>query len=189
LKIAAVAMVLFLAAGVIAFVYAGSQNALNANADEQQTGKQNTQTFLGPNNQTFYEWNNCTILGQMRRMPQMRTNDLQLPYGLLENATLSTVNGTVVSEVKGMLILDTDSSQIRVLLPKDWTVDNEVVGRTTLFDGTFARPGQSVTVKVLENDVFSNANFSINVMIGYEAINATGTQAYAVLPFNIQPAS
>jgi hypothetical protein len=189
MKIAAVAVVLFLAAGVIAFAYAGSQNALNANADDQQTGTQNMQTFLGANNQTFYEWNNCTISDHMRRMPQMRANDLQLPYGLLENATLSTVNGTVVSEVKGMLILDTDSSQIRVLLPKDWTVGNEVVGRTTLFNGTFASSGQSVTVKVMENDVFSNANFSINVMLGYEAINATGTQAYAVLPFNIQPTS
>jgi hypothetical protein len=189
MKIAAVAVVLCLAAGVIAFAYAGSQNALNANADDQQTGTQNMQTFLGPNNQTFYEWNNCTISDHMRRMPQMRANDLQLPYGLLENATLSTVNGTVVSEVKGMLILDTDSSQVRVLLPKDWTVGDQVVGRASLFNGTFASPGQSVTVEVLESDVFSNANFSINVMLGYEVTNATGAQAYAVLPFNIQPAS
>jgi hypothetical protein len=88
-----------------------------------------------------------------------------------------------------MLILDTGSGQVRVLLPREWTLDNEAVGRAELFNGTFVSAGQSVTVKVLENDVFSNANFSINVMLGYEAINATNAQAYAVLPFNIQPTS
>jgi hypothetical protein len=63
------------------------------------------------------------------------------------------------------------------------------MGRAALFNGTFAGSGQNVTVKVLESKVFSNANFSLNVMMGYEAINATGTHAYAVLPFNIQPHS
>jgi len=46
-----------------------------------------------------------------------------------------------------------------------------------------------LTVSVLKSDLFSNANFSVNVMLGYEAVNATGTHAYAVLPFNIQPTS
>jgi hypothetical protein len=85
--------------------------------------------------------------------------------------------------------LDTGSGEIRVSLPKDWTVGNEVADRTSLFNGTFASQGQIVTVKVLESNVFSNSNFSINTMLGYEATNATGTHAYAVLPFNIQPTS
>jgi hypothetical protein len=46
-----------------------------------------------------------------------------------------------------------------------------------------------VTLYVLESNLVSNTSFSINTMLGYEAINATGTQAYAVLPFNIQPKS
>jgi hypothetical protein len=75
------------------------------------------------------------------------------------------------------------------LLPAEWTVGTEVVNRNTLFNGTFASSGQSVTITVLESSVFSNANFSINEMLGYEAINATNAQAYAVLPFNIQPNS
>jgi RNase P/RNase MRP subunit p29 len=151
-------------------------------------GIQNMQTFFESHNYTLPD--NVTMpWGHMRRMPQMRANGLQWTEGLLQNATLSTVQGTVVSEVKGMLVLDTGSGEVRVLLPKDWTLDNEVVGRASLFNGTFASPGQTVTVKVLESDVFSNANFSINIMIGYEAINATATHAYAVLPFNIQPNS
>jgi hypothetical protein len=119
----------------------------------------------------------------------MRSYGPYLTGAFLQNATLSNVTGTVVTVVNGMLVLDTSSGQVRILLPNEWTVGNETVNRVTLFNGTFASQGSSVTITVLESNVFSNANFSINEMLGYEAINATGTQAYAVLPFNIQPAS
>jgi hypothetical protein len=188
LKIAAVAAVLFIALGAVAYVYACSQNGATANDNRQRLGFQNMQTFFQSNNFTLS--GNATIpWGYMPRMPSMRSNGLYLTEGFLQNATLSNVTGTVVTEVKGMLVLDTSSGQVRILLPEDWTVGNETVNRVTLFNGTFASQGQSVTITVLESNVFSNANFSINEMIGYEAINATGTQAYAVLPFNIQPAS
>ncbi len=117
----------------------------------------------------------------------MRENDFAFSYEFLQNATLSSVNGTIVTTTQGLLILDSNSGQIRISLPKEWTVGNGVVTRTSLFNGTFASPGQSVTIDVLESNVFSNSNFTINMMMGYEAINATGTTAYAVLPFNIQP--
>ena len=184
LKIVSAAAVVFLALGAVVFVYASSQNSLTANADERQMGMMN-----------FFEWNNCTLpdnvtmYGHMRRMPHMQANGFQWFNRLSENTTISTVQGTVVSEYRGTLILDTGSGQTRILLPKAWSLDNEIVGRASLFNGTFASTGQSVTIKVLESDVFSNTSFSINVMMGYEAINATGTHAYAVLPFNIQPSS
>jgi hypothetical protein len=188
MKIAAVAAVLFLALGAVVLVYAGSQNSLKANDDEQNLiSMQKMQAFFRSDNVTLPS--NFTMRCHMRRMPQIQASSLGWIKGFLENATLSTVQGTVVSEFKGMLILNTGSSQIRVLLPKDWSVSNEVVDRVKLFNGTFASSGQNVTVKVLESDVFNNVNFSINVMMGYEAINATGTHAYAVLPFNIQPHS
>jgi hypothetical protein len=88
-----------------------------------------------------------------------------------------------------MLVLNTTSGQIRVSLPQKWTVGDEVVNRTSLFNGAFASTGQTVTVYVLESNLFSNTSFSINTMLGYKATNATGTNAYAVLPFNIQPSS
>ena len=188
LKIVAVAAVLFIAVGAIVLVYANAQNALNSNGD-QQTTMQNMQTFFESNNQTFCGWDNRTMRGHMRGMPQMQENGLQSITSFFENGTLSTVQGSVVSEFRGMLILDTGSGELRVLLPQAWSVDNEVVGRVKLFNGTFASPGQTVTIKVLENNVFSNENFNINMMLAYEAINATSTHAYAVLPFNIQPAS
>jgi hypothetical protein len=187
LKIAAVAAVVFLALGAVAFALALSQNGVTANAREQ-TSMQNMQTFFGMNNVTC-PCNTTMPWAHMGRTPQMRANGLQWAEGLSQNATLANVSGTVVSEVKGTLILDTGSGQIRVSLPEDWTVGTEVVNRNTLFNGTFASPGQSVTIEVIESSVFSNANFSINEMLGYEATNATNVQAYAVLPFNIQPNS
>lgn len=186
LKIAAVAAVLCLALGVVAFVYASSQGALSASADGQ-TGVENVHGFSAWHNVTLSD--NASSPCLVGRMPRERGDDFGGFYGFLENATLSSVEGTVVSEVRSMLILDTGSSQVRVLLPEDWTLGNDVVSSAGLFNGTFASAGQSVTLKVLESEVFSNSNFSISVMMGYEATNATGAQAYAVLPFNITPSS
>lgn len=180
LKIAAVVAVAFLALGSVAFVYAYSQNGLTTNANERM-GMQHSQTFFLPDN--------VTAPCPMERAPRMRGNGFQWNVETLQNATLSTVDGTIVSEVKNMLILDTSSGQIRISLPADWTVGNEVVDRVSLFNSSFASAGQNVTVKVLKNDLLTNTSFSINVMLAYEATNATGTNAYAVLPFNIQPNS
>lgn len=178
MKIVAAAAVLFIALGAVALVYANTENLLYTTTNEAQMGMQNMQTFSWPDN--------CTMPGHMRRMPEMRANGFESLRGFLENATLSTVQGTIVSDVNGMLVLDTGSNQVRVMLPKNWNVGTEVVNRTSLFNSTFASPGQSVTIKVLESDIINNESFSINTMMGYEAINATSTHAYAVLPFNIQ---
>jgi hypothetical protein len=186
LKIATVAAVAFLALAGVAFAYAYAQNGSTSNANKVQMGTWNMRTYFESNNVTLPD--NVTGPCPEGHRGGMRGNDLWNGE-LLQNATLSTVQGTVVSEVKGMLVLDTGSGEIRVMLPKDWTVGNEVVDRISLFNGTFASPGQNVTIKVLKSDVFSNASFSINTMLGYEAINATSTHAYAVLPFNIQPSS
>jgi len=178
LKIATVAAILFLALGAIVFVYANSQNNLNTNDNELQTTMQN-----------YFSSNNTLPPCNRGRMRQFEENRLQLGQNFFENATLNTVQGTVVSQLRGVLILDTGSGQVRVLVPKAWTLSNEVVSRATLFNGTFTSAGQSITIKVLESNMFSNTSFSINVMLGYEAINSTNTHAYAVLPFNIVPSS
>lgn len=188
MKIAAVAAALFLALGAVVFVYANQQNSFKANDDQQIMGMQNMQN-MQQYMQNFRPTNGTFPPGQMKHMNQGLANNLPMVKRFLQNATLSDVQGTVVSEFRGMLILDTGTGQVRVLLPKFWSVDNGVVGRAALFNSSFAMPGDNVTVGVLKSDVFANQNFSINVMVGYEATNATGTHAYAVLPFNIVPNS
>lgn len=183
LKIAAVATALFLVLGAATFVYAAMLNG--SGNDEQQTNMQNIQGFLNSNNITLPNGMNWPC--RMNRRGQMFGNGLPLGSFLSENTTLSTVEGSVVSQLRGILILDTGSGQVRVLIPNAWTLGNDVVSRAELFNGTFASTGQTLTVNVLESTLFSNTNFSVNMMLGYEATNATGTHAYAVLPFNIQP--
>jgi len=187
LKIAS-AVVLFLALSVVAFVYAGMQNSLALAAD-QQTVSQSAQTFFDLNSVTLPS--NDTLPCHMERGhgQQMMGDGLQFVQLRAENATLSTGQGTVVSQSRDLLILDTGSGQVRVRIPNEWTVGSEVVNSASLFNGTFVSSGQTLTINVLKSDLFSNANFSVNVMLGYGAVNATGTYAYAVLPFNIQPAS
>jgi len=188
LKITALATVILIALGAVAYAYAFSQDGTTASSIDQQTSIGNMQSYFAANNITHPD--NVTIPRcHEGRMPQMRENDFAFSYAFLQNATLSSVNGTIVTTTQGLLILDTNSGQIKISLPTEWTVGNDVVARTSLFNGTFASPGQSVTIDVLESNVFSNSNFTINMMMGYEAINATGTTAYAVLPFNIQPTS
>jgi len=188
LKIASAAVVSFLALNALALVYAGMQNSL-ALADDQQTSNQYVQTLLDSTNVTLpinATWPDHMEGGHGR---QMMGDGLQFVQLLSENATLSTVQGTVISQSRDLLILDTGSGQVRVMIPNEWTVGSEVVNSASLFNSTFVISGQTLTVNVLKSDLFSNANFSVNVMLGYEAVNTTGTHAYAVLPFNIQPAS
>ena len=172
LKIAAIAAVLFLALGVVAFVYANSQNSKGMGSE-------------GISSSTYF-WSN----NQMPRNMQQRINGgLSWLKRFVANATATQISGTVASESNGMLILNTDKGQVRVLLPQSWTLNNEVIGRGELFNDTFSATGQTVTVKVLESVLLQKDTFSINVMLGYEIVNATNTHAYAVLPFNIELSS
>jgi hypothetical protein len=188
LKIASAAVVSFLALSALALVYAGMQNSL-ALGDDQQTSNQYVQTLLDSTNVTLpinATWPDHMEGGHGR---QMMGEGLQFIQLLSENATFSTVQGILVSQTRDLLILDTGSGQVQVMIPNEWTVGSEVVNSVSLFNGTFVSSGQTLTVDVLKSDLVSNASFSVNVMLGYEAVNATGTHAYAVLPFNIQPAS
>ena len=95
----------------------------------------------------------------------------------LQNATLASVSGSVVTETRGLLLLDTSSGQVSIQIPNEWNIGSQVVSGATLFNGAFASSGQTVTLQVLESNVFSNTSFTLNEMVGYQATNATGTTA------------
>jgi len=105
---------------------------------------------------------------------------------LIANATPTEINGTVVAVVRNMLVLDTDEGHVRIHLPPVWTVNSEVMEREELFNNTFSTVGQEVTVMVLKTVVFENDDLTINLMMGYEIVNAAEVHAYAALPFNIE---
>jgi hypothetical protein len=163
LKIAALAAVLLVALGSFAFFLASAQINSASTNNELTTNPQISQ-FLQTHPQ-------AAALGEF-----------------LNHATLAEVTGTVMSESNGKLVLSTDSGQIRVLLPKTWSYNDQQLTRTELVNGNFAKAGQTVTFKVLDGK-WSLTGFNIHIMIAYEAVNSANTHAYAILPFNIEATS
>lgn len=126
-----------------------------------------------------------TICPPISRWPECYPK-LELFKELIANATPIEINGTVVALIKDMLVLDTDEGHVRIHLPPVWTINYEVMQTEELFNNTFSSIGQNVTVKALKAVLFENEGLSINIIMGYEIINAESVHAYAVLPFNIE---
>jgi hypothetical protein len=162
LKIATVAAVLLLALGCFSFVYASAQTN-SSTANNGLTTNQQISQFI-------------------QNHPGVGSGALGR---FLNHATLAEITGTVVSEFNGMLVLSTGSGQVRVLLPKMWSYNNQLLNRTELINSDFVGAGQTVTFKVLKGE-WAETGFSINIMIAYEAVNSANAHAYAVLPFNIE---
>ena len=207
LIIIAVIGVMLCMVGAVLFANAfASTNNPNANNVAQQVNVLPSQSVnnpggpILPGNWTFP--GNFTFQGnfgprgnfgsQGRMMHGMHGQQMfgpQLSGAFLQNATLSSVTGSVVTETRGLLLLDTSSGQVSIQIPNQWNIGSQVVPGYTLFNGTFVSSGQTVTLQVLESNVFSNTSFNLNEMVGYQATNATDTVATAVLSFNIQPAN
>lgn len=177
LKIASVTVVLLLLLGVVVLAYGRPQTV----ADKEQGCPPNNRP---PDNRPPKN-RPPIICPPMPRWPECYPK-LELFKRLIANATSIEINGTVIALVKSMLVLDTDEGHVRIHLPPVWTLNYEVTRREELFNNTFSSIGENVTVKALKAVLFENDGLSINVMMGYEIINADAIHAYAVLPFNIE---
>lgn len=104
----------------------------------------------------------------------------------LKHAEPIEVDGTVIALTKKKLILNTDDDQIRINLPAEWTVDDEVLTREELFASGFLSEGESVTVKALRADLIDKEGLCIYLLIGYEIINQEGVHSIANLHVNIE---
>ena len=70
----------------------------------------------------------------------------------LNNSVPVEIEGAAVDLSEKMLIVNTSEDQIRVHLPAEWTVDDEVTLREELFAGGYLSEGENITVKALEAD-------------------------------------
>jgi hypothetical protein len=85
-----------------------------------------------------------------------------------------------------MLIVSTAEGQVRIHLPHAWTVDEELMMRTELFESDYLSVGEDIAVNALRADVIDKEGFRVYLLLGYEIIDESGVRAYAVLPFNIE---
>jgi len=182
LKIASITVVLLLLLGVGVLAYGRPQTVSD---EEQCCPPDNRPPDNRPPENRPPKNRPPIVCPPMPRWPECYP-ELELFKRLIVNATPIEINGTVVALVNDMLVLNTDDGHVRIHLPSVWTLNYEVMRREELFNDTFSSIGQNVTVKALKAVLLEGDGFSINVMMGYEIINADSVHAYAVLPFNIE---
>lgn len=109
----------------------------------------------------------------------------RLAWRFLNHSEPVEIEGTVVALFKNILIIDTTEGRIRIHLPPQWNVGEEVMTREELFEG-YLSVGEDITVKALRADVIDKDGLCVYLLLGYEIIDENGAHAYAVLPFNIE---
>jgi len=96
------------------------------------------------------------------------------------------VEGAIVTLLRGMLVVNTVEGQIRIHLPQEWIVDEELMMREELFENGYLSVDETITVKALRGNMIDKEGLRIYLLLGYEIIDETGAHAYAALPFNIE---
>jgi len=100
----------------------------------------------------------------------------------LKRAEPTVVEGKAIALVKGILVLNVDDEQVRVLLPPTWTtMDGEVIAREVLIESI---GDQTITITGLQAGFENPQGVTISIILGYE-ITSEVSSFYAVLPFNI----
>jgi hypothetical protein len=104
----------------------------------------------------------------------------------LRNSEPTQVDGTIVALSEKKLILDTADDQIRVNLPAEWTVNNEVLTREELLSSGYINESEMIVVKALGADLVDKEGLRIYLLVSYELINESGITATANLRVNIE---
>lgn len=102
----------------------------------------------------------------------------------MNNAEPTEIEGKVIVLSEKKLILNTDEEQIRVNMPNKWTIDEQVLTLEELYENHLV--GYSVTINVLEADMINKEGLRIYILVGYELITDSGSQAKACLKINIE---
>jgi len=166
IKILAITLVIVAVASV--FLYAPLTNAFQPNGDQESDVE-----IL----------NDMNFEARCRCKPRVKA---RRGWWFLNHSEPTEVDGAAVALFKNMLILDTSEGQIRIHLPRAWTVDGQVTMREELFESSYLSEGETITVKALRADVINKEGLCVYLLLGYEIINKSTVHAYAILPFNIE---
>ncbi len=104
----------------------------------------------------------------------------------LNNADVVQVEGTVVAVSDNKLILNTASDQIRVHLPAEWTVNNEVLTREELLTSGYMSAGETINIQTLQAQATNKQGVTVYMTAAYELTNQAGQPAIANIIINIE---
>ncbi|MBE0520597.1 hypothetical protein IBX35_06110 [Candidatus Bathyarchaeota archaeon] len=166
IKILAITLVIVAIASV--FLYAPLTNAFQPNGDPESDVE-----IL----------NDINFEARCRCRPRPR---IRRAWWFLNHSKPTEVDGAAGALFKNMLIVDTSEGQIRIHLPRAWTVNGQVTMRQELFESGYLSEGETITVKVLRADVIDKQGLCVYLLLGYEIINESTVHAHAILPFNIE---
>ncbi|WNZ30094.1 MAG: hypothetical protein IAX21_04375 [Candidatus Bathyarchaeota archaeon] len=104
----------------------------------------------------------------------------------LQNSEPVQVQGTIVALSDNKLVSNTATDQIRVHLPAEWTVNNEVLTREELMASGYMCAGETITIKTLQAEVTNKEGLRIYITAAYELTNQAGQTAIANIIINIE---
>jgi hypothetical protein len=111
---------------------------------------------------------------------------VRLAWWFLNHSEPVEIDGTAVNLSKDILIVSAIEDRIRVHLPAEWTVGDELMLREDLFVSGYLTEGEGITIKALEANLIDKEGLRIYLLVGYEIINGPGIYAHANLPVNIE---
>jgi hypothetical protein len=101
----------------------------------------------------------------------------------LKHAESIEIEGTAVALAQRKMVMNVGEEQIRVIMPLQWTVNDEVLTLKYLFENI---EGEEVIVKALGADMIDKDGLRIYILVGYELSTDSGVQAIACLKVNIE---
>jgi len=132
-------------------------------------------------------------LGQLIKEGYLGHDDNGLHLGIvkdfLKEARNVTIEGNVTTHYRNILVLQTSTSRLNILLPPIWSVNAEdkVLNLTEVFNN-YVKSGDTVKITALERDFKNEKGVTISIIVAYEIMDTTSNNhLYAILPFNISP--
>jgi len=107
----------------------------------------------------------------------------------LKKAKNVTIEGTVITHFRNILVVQSGDHRLNILLPPIWSVNAEdkVANLTEVFS-TYIKAGHMIEIKALERDFTNSNDVTISIIVAYEIHDLTSdNHLYAILPFNINP--
>ena len=117
------------------------------------------------------------------RLKALQLRNAVMGY-IIKNGSAVKVQGTVTFAGPRILVIETASGEVNVVIPARWVMGGTNVTSSDLFDGDPWGVGSSVTLKTLEAEKAFNG-YTVTFYFAYE-IKENGVVARALLPFNIE---
>ena len=105
----------------------------------------------------------------------------------IKNTVPVEIEGNLAAHVRRLLILNVESEEVSVIVPRGWLVNGEAMRLSELFEEGYLNVGDELVITALEAAYTNENGVTFYIIFGYEIENQTnGSHLSAILPFNIE---